>query len=139
MEFSRRGFIGFLTALTGSVIAGAKIPEPAAAATPSPVPAPPAPTAVPSPLVGPGAKLREALRARLGEDIYLSWFQTLELEGFDGETVTVSLPVKFLRNWIKSHYADDLLACCRAEFAGAQHVNLVLRQPGSSRSLLDAM
>ena len=40
------------------------------------------------------------------------------------------MPVKFLRTWIQSHYADDLLSCCRAEFKGVEKVDVVLRQHG---------
>jgi len=79
---------------------------------------------------GQGSKVRAMLRARLGEDIYMSWFNALEFDDFDGKTVTVSVPVKFLCNWIKSHYADDLLTCCQSEFKTAERVNVVLRQPG---------
>src|SRR5258706_7300293 len=78
-----------------------------------------------------GQKVRTMLRARLGEDIYSSWFQSLEFEGFDGEAVRVSVPVKFLKNWIQSHYADDLLKCCAAEFPGAERVEVSLRQPSA--------
>ena len=77
-----------------------------------------------------GQKTRAMLRARLGDDIFSSWFHTLEFESFEAKTVKVSVPVKFLRTWIQSHYADDLLACCRAEFKGAEKVDVVLRQPG---------
>src|SRR5262245_24186561 len=51
-----------------------------------------------------GVKVRATLRARLGDDIYTSWFNALEFDEFDGKTVKVSVPVKFLRNWIQSHY-----------------------------------
>ncbi|HXY76435.1 MAG TPA: chromosomal replication initiator protein DnaA [Steroidobacteraceae bacterium] len=78
-----------------------------------------------------GEKTRAMLRARLGDDIFTSWFHTLEFEGFDAKTVKVSVPVKFLKTWIQSHYADDLLACCRAEFKGAEKVDVVLRQPSA--------
>ncbi len=78
-----------------------------------------------------GQKTRAMLRARLGDDIFSSWFHALEFESFDAKTVKVSVPVKFLRTWIQSHYADDLLACCRAEFKGAEKVDVVLRQPGA--------
>jgi chromosomal replication initiator protein len=72
------------------------------------------------------------LRARLGDDIFSSWFHALEFEEFEGKTVKVSVPVKFLRTWIQSHYADDLLACCRAgDFKDAEKVDVVLRQPGA--------
>jgi chromosomal replication initiator protein len=77
-----------------------------------------------------GRKVHAALKARLGEDIYTSWFKTLDFDGFDGKTVTASVPVKFLRNWIQSHYIDDLLACSRLEFKGAERVDVQLRQPG---------
>ncbi|MGE5265909.1 MAG: chromosomal replication initiator protein DnaA [Deltaproteobacteria bacterium] len=77
-----------------------------------------------------GKKVHAALKARLGDDIYTSWFKTLDFDGFDGKTVTASVPVKFLRNWIQSHYIDDLLACSRIEFKGAERVEVQLRQPG---------
>jgi len=81
---------------------------------------------------GKGAKIRAMLRARLGEDIYTSWFVALEFDSFDGKTVNVSVPVKFLRKWIQSHYSDELLACCKSEFKTAEHVEVSVRQPGSS-------
>ena len=43
-----------------------------------------------------------------------------------------SVPVKFLRTWIQSHYSEALLACCRAEFKGAEKVEVALRQPGNN-------
>ncbi len=41
-------------------------------------------------------------------------------------------PVKFLQNWIQSHYADNLLQCCAAEFEGVERVEVTLRTPGMS-------
>ncbi|HET6321392.1 MAG TPA: chromosomal replication initiator protein DnaA [Hyphomicrobium sp.] len=79
-----------------------------------------------------GQKVRAMLRARLGDDIFTSWFNALDFESFDGGTVKFSVPVKFLRTWIQSHYSEDLLACCRAEFKGAEKVEVVLRQPGNA-------
>lgn len=79
-----------------------------------------------------GGKVRAMLRARLGEDIFSSWFHALEFESFENKTVKVSVPVKFLRTWIQSHYSQDLLECCRAEFKGAERVEVTLRQPGGA-------
>jgi chromosomal replication initiator protein len=75
-------------------------------------------------------KIRAMLRAQLGDDIYSSWFGTMEFENFDGRVVRASVPVKFLQNWIQSHYADNLLQCCSAEFTGVERVEVTLRQPG---------
>ncbi len=79
-----------------------------------------------------GLKVRAMLRARLGDDIFSSWFHALEFDGFDGKIVKVSVPVKFLKTWIQSHYSQDLLECCRAEFKGAERVEVVLRQIGGA-------
>jgi len=70
------------------------------------------------------------LRVRFGEDIYSSWFASMEFEEFDGRVVRASVPVKFLKNWIQSHYSDDLLQCCAEEFTGVERVDVALRQPG---------
>jgi len=77
-----------------------------------------------------GEKARAMLRARLGEDVFSSWFASMEFEGFDGQVVRASVPVKFLKKWIQSHYADDLLQCCAAEFTGVERVDVALREPG---------
>lgn len=81
---------------------------------------------------GRGTKVRAMLRARLGEEVYTSWFNALEFDRFDGRVVTVSVPVNFLRNWIQSHYLDALLACCRSEFENAERVDVIWRQPAAS-------
>ena len=81
---------------------------------------------------GRGTKVRAMLRKQLGEDIYASWFKALEFDDFDGKTVKASVPVVFLRKWIQSHYMDELLTCCRAEFKTAQEVVVSVRQPGAN-------
>ena len=57
------------------------------------------------------ARVRERLRAEVGEDIFSSWFARLELENIAGETAHMTVPTRFLRSWIQSHYAEKLLAC----------------------------
>lgn len=82
-----------------------------------------------------GHKVRKMLRAQLGEDVYTSWFHSMEFEHFDGKTVRVTVPVKFLKNWIQSHYSEALLRCCAAEFEGVERVEVALRQPSPVRTV----
>jgi hypothetical protein len=60
-------------------------------------------------------RVKERLRAEVGEDIFSSWFARMELEGASGDTVRFSVPTKFLKSWIQSHYAERVLACWQAE------------------------
>ncbi len=45
-------------------------------------------------------KVKELLRFQLGEDIFTSWFARMELESVEQGTVRLSVPTRFLRNWI---------------------------------------
>jgi len=77
-----------------------------------------------------GQKTRTMLKARLGDEVYYSWFNALEIDGFEDGVVQASVPVVFLRKWIQEKFPDELLACCQAEFKTAERVDLVVRQPG---------
>jgi chromosomal replication initiator protein len=74
-------------------------------------------------------RIRAKLKAKLGDDVFSSWFGTLEFDSLDDASLQVSVPVKFLRNWIVSHYVEELLDCCRGEFPGLERVNVVVRTP----------
>ena len=52
-------------------------------------------------------RVRRRLRVEVGEDVYSSWFARMEVEDCDPECVKLSVPTRFLRNWIQSHSADS--------------------------------
>jgi chromosomal replication initiator protein len=72
-------------------------------------------------------RVRDRLRAEVGDDIYSSWFARMELEGSEGETVRLSVPTRFLKSWIQSHYAERVLACWQAEDSGFSRIELTVR------------
>jgi chromosomal replication initiator protein len=63
----------------------------------------------------------------MGEDIYSSWFARLDLEGMQDDTVRLSVPTRFLKSWIQSHYSERVLACCQAEHSNVGRVELTVR------------
>ena len=67
------------------------------------------------------------LRAEVGEDIYSSWFARMEFEGVDSETVRLSVPTRFLKSWIQSHYTDRVLACWKDEEPCVRRLDLIVR------------
>jgi len=60
-------------------------------------------------------RVRTRLRAELGDDIFTSWFARMELETVEKGTVRMSLPTRFLRTWIQSHYSERMLNLWREE------------------------
>ena len=70
------------------------------------------------------------LRVELGEDLYTSWFRRMEPEGRYEETLIVSVPTRFLRNWIQTHYQERLLGLCDAELGNISKVDIRVRPRG---------
>jgi chromosomal replication initiator protein len=56
------------------------------------------------------------LRLELGEDVFTSWFGCLELDRLSGDDAYLSVPTKFLKSWIQSHYTDKILKTLASEF-----------------------
>jgi chromosomal replication initiator protein len=75
------------------------------------------------------------LRADVGEDVFSSWFGRLELESLVDGTASLSVPTKFLKSWIQSHYAEKLLAALAMEFPAVKRLSVSVRssnRPASS-------
>ena len=54
------------------------------------------------------ARIRARLRAEYGETAYKSWLKPLTFDSLDNGIVRLSVPTRFMRNWIESQYADRL-------------------------------
>ena len=74
-------------------------------------------------------RIRKKLKATLGDDVFTSWFESLEFDRVDGDCIVVTVPVKFLQRWILSHYMDALLTCCASEFSSVERADVQVRQP----------
>jgi chromosomal replication initiator protein len=73
------------------------------------------------------SRVRARLRAEVGEDIFSSWFARMDFEGVANETVHLSVPTRFLKSWIQSHYHDRVLACWREESVVVRRIDLTVR------------
>ena len=51
-------------------------------------------------------RVRDRLKADVGEVEYRTWLRQMTMAGLDGDEVTIHLPTRFLRDWVRSHYAD---------------------------------
>jgi len=86
-------------------------------------------------LSGEGAGLhREAwervmrrLRAELGDDVFSSWFGRLELVDLAGDVAHLTVPTRFLKSWIQSHYIERVLTLLTEEFSAVCRIDLSVR------------
>jgi len=72
-------------------------------------------------------RIKERLRLELSEDVFTSWFGRMEFESVDEEVVRLSVPTRFMRKWIESHYADRVLAQWQVEDPTISGVELSVR------------
>jgi chromosomal replication initiator protein len=72
-------------------------------------------------------RVRQRLRTELGEDVFNSWFGRVKFEEADANLVYLSVPTRFLKSWITSHYGDKLLALWNGEHKGIARVEILVR------------
>ncbi|MBB4038705.1 chromosomal replication initiator protein [Microvirga flocculans] len=89
------------------------------------------------------ARVKRRLRAELGEDIFASWFGRLELDSVVEGCAYLTVPTRFLKSWIESHYADRVLAVYRSETGDVDRVsigvrNTLGRDPAAGRRAAEA-
>jgi chromosomal replication initiator protein len=72
-------------------------------------------------------RVKHRLRSELGEDVFTSWFARMELDGVEKGAARLSVPTRFLRNWIQSHYSEKVLSNWQAEDSSITRLELSVR------------
>lgn len=73
-------------------------------------------------------RVKHRLKTELGEDVFNSWFARVELEDADNKAgVCLSVPTRFLKSWIQSHYQDRLLSLWGEERGTVARIELIVR------------
>jgi len=70
------------------------------------------------------ARIRGRLRQEVGDAEYRSWLRQMTLAGIAGDVAVVLLPSRFLRDWVRSHYADRLRLLWQAEDIGVRRIEV---------------
>ena len=72
-------------------------------------------------------RVKDQLRSELGDDVFTSWFGRMELDAVDKGVVRLSVPTRFLRNWIQSHYSEKVLTRWQSEETDVTRLELSVR------------
>ncbi|HRQ60620.1 MAG TPA: chromosomal replication initiator protein DnaA, partial [Alphaproteobacteria bacterium] len=76
-------------------------------------------------------KIHGDLRGEFGEAIFRSWLKPLSLQAFYHGTLEVSVPTRFMRDWIQNHYAERILEMCSEANAEVKKLQIVVVQSQS--------
>lgn len=75
------------------------------------------------------ARVRGRLKDEVGETAYRSWLKPLTVGTLDGGQIRILVPTRFMRDWIRTHYADRIRALWSGENPGVQSVEIVVAAP----------
>jgi chromosomal replication initiator protein len=70
------------------------------------------------------ARIRGKLQSEVGDVEYRTWLRQMTLAGIDGDEVTVHLPTRFLRDWVRSHYGEKIEKLWQAENPAIRRVDV---------------
>jgi len=74
-------------------------------------------------------RVKAQLKARLGNDVYSSWFGRMKVAEASKGVVRLSVPTAFLRSWINGHYLDMIAEVWREQDPATLKVEIVVRSP----------
>jgi chromosomal replication initiator protein len=83
-------------------------------------------------------RIAQRLRAEMGEDLYSSWFARMEAEDWSDGRLAVSVPTRFLRNWIETHYQTRLHKISEAELGPIDSIQVRVRTRGTASRVAHA-
>nr|WP_119677301.1 chromosomal replication initiator protein DnaA [Indioceanicola profundi] len=72
------------------------------------------------------ARIRGRLKEEVGETAYRSWLKPLTVADLQQGQIRIVVPTRFMRDWIRTHYADRIRALWSGENPGVQSVEIVV-------------
>jgi chromosomal replication initiator protein len=72
-------------------------------------------------------RMRTQLKARLGGEVYSSWFGRMKVDEASKGIVRLSVPTAFLKSWINGHYLDLIAELWREEQPDLLRIEIVVR------------
>ncbi len=85
--------------------------------------------------------LKKDLKATVGESAYNNWIKHLNFVSFESNTLSFSLPTKFLRDWIVNNYSEKIKTASKKYLDKIDTIKFVVKPnggrivPGTTRTI----
>lgn len=66
--------------------------------------------------------IKSRLRAEIGDTAFRTWVQPVEAVSYRGGTLEIAAPTRFIRDWVRTHYADRIRALFAQHYNGCTRV-----------------
>ena len=71
-------------------------------------------------------KVYDRMREEFGEAIFRSWLKPMALQAAYHGTLEISVPTRFMKDWIQNHYVDRIKQLCESENSDIKRVEIVV-------------
>ncbi len=75
------------------------------------------------------------MRQEVGEAAYQSWFKPMVLRDVADGLIRISVPTRFMRDWIAAHYADKILSLWSDENPTVESIDIVVQSDRFARAV----
>ena len=83
-------------------------------------------------------RVLKKLKARVGSDVFNSWFVRMKLAEGSKSVVRLSVPTPFLRTWISSHYLKDIETLWREDNPDLMRLEIIVRSATRIKPVAEA-
>ena len=83
------------------------------------------------------ASIKGRLRFEFGDAAYKSWLQPLEFVTYADGELKIAAPTKFISDWIKTHYLDQIKSLWSSQDSSVQKVTVVSVEQNHPRTSLE--
>lgn len=66
--------------------------------------------------------VKTRLRDEIGDTAFRTWLQPVEAVSYRGGTLEIAAPTRFIRDWVRTHYADRIRAIFAQQYNGCSRV-----------------
>jgi len=77
-------------------------------------------------------RVRARLRREFGEEAFTSWLNPMGLQATEGGEIVLTLPSRFMRDWVVSHYAERIKALWQVEWPATRSLLVRVSPRGQS-------
>ena len=61
-------------------------------------------------------RVSSRLKAEIGDTAFENWVKPISVSGLEGSEVRLGVPSRFMRDWVRTHYADRIRALWRGVY-----------------------
>ena len=87
------------------------------------------------------ARLKKELKKTVGDTAYNNWLKQITFLSIENQTISFSVPTKFLRDWVVNNYADKIKNQCKKHVEKIEAIKFVVKPlggrvvPGTARTI----